>query len=512
MGAFMKWRILVLSAFLCLAACGDDDSDFATRPDGEDLSSSDSETRVSSSSVKSSSSEKAESSSSKAIEPAEGMLTDSRDGKTYKTVTIGTQTWMAENLNYDTNNSYCYDDNASNCIKYGRLYTWAAAMDSVGTWSTNSKGCGYGTACSPTYPVRGICPEGWHLPTQTEWNTLFTAVGGQSTAGKMLKSTSGWYSSGNGTDAYSFSALPAGRRYYNGYFNFEGNNAFFWSSTERGSDYAYNMDMNYSNDDAYLNNNYKNFGFSVRCVKDDGETAGSSSSKKDESGSSSSVKSSSSATSSSSEEAESSSSKTAKPTEGTLTDSRDGQTYKTVTIGTQTWMAENLNYQTANSYCYNDNASNCTKYGRLYTWAAAMDSAGTWSTNGKGCGYGKTCSPTYPVRGVCPEGWHLPTQTEWNTLFTAVGGSSTAGEVLKSTSGWNSSGNGSDTYSLSALPAGNRGNNGGFDYEGIYALFWSSTENNSNNAYNMYLYYYYGDADLSNRIKDYGFSVRCVKD
>ena len=200
---------------------------------------------------------------------AEGTLTDSRDGQTYKIVTIGSQTWMAENLNYKTDNSYCYDDKASNCSKYGRLYTWAAAMDSAGTWSANGNGCGYGKTCSPTYPVRGVCPTGWHLPTQTEWNTLFTAVGGQSTVGTKLKSTSGWYSGGNGTDDYSFSVLPTGDRFYNGSYNSEGNDALFWSSTENNSNYAYYMGLYYYDDDADLYYNDKDFGFSVRCVKDE---------------------------------------------------------------------------------------------------------------------------------------------------------------------------------------------------------------------------------------------------
>jgi uncharacterized protein (TIGR02145 family) len=175
---------------------------------------------------------------------------------------------MAQNLNYETANSYCYSDTPSNCTKYGRLYTWAAAMDSVGTWSTNGKGCGYNKTCSPTYPVRGVCPEGWHLPTQTEWNTFFTAVGGQSTAGNMLKSTSGWNSSGNGTDAYSFSALPAGYRSLNGNYDLGGYDAFFWSSTEDDDSYAVNVYLYYLDDDAYLGNYYKDYGFSVRCVKD----------------------------------------------------------------------------------------------------------------------------------------------------------------------------------------------------------------------------------------------------
>ena len=233
------------------AACGDDGGS-ATRPSEE-----------------SSSSVALSSSSSSVIPSLTGnLLTDTRDGHSYKTVTIGSQTWMAQNLNYETANSYCYSNNASNCTKYGRLYTWAAAMDSVGSWSANGKGCGYGKTCSPTYPVRGVCPEGWHLPTQTEWNTLFTAVGGQSTAGKMLKSTSGWNSSGNGTDAYSFSALPAGGRGGNGHFNYEGNNAYFWSSTDDNSYYAYSMILYYNGDYAGLDDGNEGYGFSVRCVKD----------------------------------------------------------------------------------------------------------------------------------------------------------------------------------------------------------------------------------------------------
>ena len=211
----------------------------------------------------------------------------------------------------------------------------------------------------------------------------------------------------------------------------------------------------------------------------------------------------------------SSSSKVPVPAEvtiGSITDSRDGQSYKTVSIGTQTWMAQNLNYETANSYCYSNTPSNCTKYGRLYRWAAAMDSAGTWSANGKGCGDAKTCTPTYPVRGVCPTGWHLPTKAEFETLFTAVGGSSTAGKMLKSTSGWNRSGNGSDAYSFSALPAGHRNDDGSYYNEHYSAYFWSSRESGSNYAYYVFLQYNYEFAYLDVNDKYYGSSVRCVKD
>ena len=254
------------TAFVCVAfffaACGDDGGS-ATRP-SEESSSSVALSSSSSSVIPSSSSSKV----TESAEVTKGSITDTRDGHSYKTVTIGSQTWMAQNLNYETVNSYCYSDNASNCTKYGRLYTWAAAMDSVGSWSANGKGCGYGKTCSPTYPVRGVCPEGWHLPTQTEWNTLFTAVGGQSTAGKMLKSTSGWNGSGNGTDAYSFSALPAGGRYDDGNFYGEGSSAYFWGSSEYDSDYAFRMYLYYGRGLADLDSRDKDYGLSVRCVKD----------------------------------------------------------------------------------------------------------------------------------------------------------------------------------------------------------------------------------------------------
>ena len=179
---------------------------------------------------------------------------------------------MAQNLNIETEKSFCFNGDPSNCTKYGRLYTWAAAMDSVGEWSTNGKECGYKSECSPTSPVRGVCPNGWHLPTKTEFETLFSAVGGESVAGKMLKSTSGWNSSkgvsGNGTDDYAFSALPVGRRDGSGDFTHVGNNAFFWISTEKSNEYAYGMLLINKKDSADVDYYAKFMGLSVRCVKD----------------------------------------------------------------------------------------------------------------------------------------------------------------------------------------------------------------------------------------------------
>uniref|UniRef100_UPI0028061827 fibrobacter succinogenes major paralogous domain-containing protein n=1 Tax=uncultured Fibrobacter sp. TaxID=261512 RepID=UPI0028061827 len=196
------------------------------------------------------------------------------------------QVWMAENLNYKTANSYCYEDKPANCHKYGRLYTWAAAMDSAGIFSNAGKGCGSGVTCGASGTIRGVCPRGWHLPSDNEWQTLFVAVGGEygetevenmtirfyTTAGKMLKSTSGWEDdkgkNGNGTDEYGFSVLPSGRRTGDGICIFAGKFASFWSSTEYSSYAAYRWYFDYGIEDVRSYYYYKNAGYSVRCLKD----------------------------------------------------------------------------------------------------------------------------------------------------------------------------------------------------------------------------------------------------
>ena len=205
-----------------------------------------------------------------------GWMVDSRDRQFYRIVTIGDQTWMAENLNYKTKNSWCgggLEKTEGDCSKYGRLYTWAAAIDSVKLYKDKALYCGYGKTCSLPDTVYGICPPGWHLPDTTDWNKLFTAVGGKSTAGKELKSRTGWISDdwvsdGKGTDAYGFSALPAGYGTYYAYFYDEGRFANFWSATEYNSRCAYHLNLNFSNGNADLDRYDEDYAFSVRCLKD----------------------------------------------------------------------------------------------------------------------------------------------------------------------------------------------------------------------------------------------------
>ena len=341
------------------------------------------------------------------------------------------------------------------------------------------------------------------MPDTTEWKSLEESAGGINKAANRLKASSGWASCGyDGLDSYGFSALPAGIRKVDDFFEtfggrykyvYECGRTFFWSSNEsylrftdvagkttEGFFNAYSIELSST---LYKGFSYKYDALSVRCVKDDGSfVAYSSSSVKP---TSSSAKSSSSLAKSSSSSAVKSSSSIVK---GSLVDERDGQIYKTVTIGNQTWMAENLNFETDNSYCYNDTASYCAKYGRLYTWTA--------------------------TKKLCPNSWHLPDTTEWNALFINVGGMSWAGEKLKSASGWADNGNGVDAYGFSALPAGNRYYNiPSLSIKiGTRAFFWSSIENDGDNAYSIIFDDVNSSTVLNISEKVNAYSVRCIKD
>ncbi|GBU21954.1 hypothetical protein R80B4_01856 [Fibrobacteres bacterium R8-0-B4] len=155
--------------------------------------------------------------------------------------------WMTENLNIKTDSSWCYENNADNCATYGRLYTWENAM--------------------------AACPSGWRLPTVDEWTALAIAAGGTGvygsvgTAGKNLKSTSGWRDRGNGTDQYRFSAMPGGYR-LGGYFNDKGDHGNWWTATAEESYWnkAYSRKMTWGNDYVYVVEEGRNLGFSVRCI------------------------------------------------------------------------------------------------------------------------------------------------------------------------------------------------------------------------------------------------------
>ncbi len=209
-----------------------------------------------------------------------GEITDARDGKKYKIIGIKTQIWMAENLDIDYKvkpldsdsivyGSYTY----SECDSCGHYYTWAAAMDSAGVFSTSALGCGYESTCSAEDPVRGICPEGWHLPSRAEWETLFNAVGGRNLAGKMLKSQHDWNDDGNGLDSYGFSALPAGLNFGDDFVSI-GDATFFWSAVmvpsfdDPDAKKAYVFNLECYSDIADVLRPYRLYGLSVRCLKD----------------------------------------------------------------------------------------------------------------------------------------------------------------------------------------------------------------------------------------------------
>lgn len=222
-----------------------------------------------------------------------------------------------------------------------------------------------------------------------------------------------------------------------------------------------------------------------------------------------------------------------------LEDSRDGQVYRAIKIGTQTWMAENLNYADSvnypsmlgKSWCYNNESDSCEIYGRLYTWAAAIDSVSIYLKSGLDCGYNKTCGLNGPIQGICPEGWHLPSFADYKKLFSYIGDTeysycygcfeTTSGPKIKSQYLYEENGEGSDDYGFSALPAGGFASDAGADAiyrrrfygQGKYASFLTSDEDGLTDIIYMYASYNTENANVVNWLrKPDGISVRCVRD
>ena len=209
-----------------------------------------------------------------------GSFTDLRDGTVYKTIKIGDQVWMAENLRYLPNvvgpetgsniEPYCYvyDYNGTdvtaakateNYDTYGVLYNWSAAMNGATSSNANPSG------------VRGICPAGWHLPSDAEWTQLIDYLGGEDVAGGKLKETGTqhWIDPNTGaTNETGFTALPGGSRHHDGHFDSIGGTGIWWSATEGYATYAWGRYVYYNSSTVRRRSNYKELGFSVRCLRD----------------------------------------------------------------------------------------------------------------------------------------------------------------------------------------------------------------------------------------------------
>ncbi len=464
-----------------------------------------------------------------------GVATVTYEGKVYNTVLIGNHCWLKENLDVGTMiqstasgfqqtdngtiEKYCYDNDPANCETYGGLYEWPEAMQYTTTQGT-----------------QGICPNDWHIPTLGELEELETIV--DDNANALIAGT------GLGINTSGFSALLAGWRVGNGSFHDLGSFTYFRSSTN-----AFAMRL-LNHGSIFLYGYDKDYGYSVRCVKvlvttnnppnipsnsfpPDNDVGVSTTARliwrcSDPDGdpltydvyfgTSSNPPLYQSGISSTYVNPGSLNENTtyywkivAKDNNGGTTEGSvwsfetgngggsecgnpityAGKTYNTVQIGNQCWLKENLNYAVNNSWCYAHNTSNCETYGRLYPWQVAM--------NG---------STSPGAQGICPNGWHIPTLSDFEELKTTV---NSDGNALKAIGQGSGSGAGTNTSGFSALLAG-RGSSNSFQDLGRWTFFWSSTEFSNDFANSMTLYDNSSYIILTDFNKGNGFSVRCVKD
>jgi len=465
----------------------------------------------------------------------------------------------------------------SNYQTYGVLYNWSAAM--AGQVSSNSVPSG----------VQGICSAGWHLPSDEEWKILEGEVdslygypdpewdgwGWRGTdAGGNLKETDTihWDSPNTGaTNSSGFNALPGGFRGFNGSLFDLNLLTYFWSSTVSFDSYIWFRRLDYNNADVLRGGYDKVGGLSVRCIRDClpqptqsdagpdslnivgdsivlmGNTAlvgqgvwtilsGSGGIFADPTNPSTMFYGlpgktynlvwtiSNNCASTSDTVIISFAVISPQPCPGIPTFTYGGQTYNTVQIGTQCWMAENLNIGTMingvdtmfnngliEKYCYDDLEDNCDTNGGLYQWDEMMHYV-----------------TTQGAQGICPAGWHVPTDYEWKILEGTVDSQYGVGDPewdktgewrgfdaglnLKSNGGWNFGGNGTDLYNFMVLPCGRRDLDGSFTRLGDKTYFWTSADHSNDYAWIRYIAHDYSEVHRDAFHKQYGRSVRCIRD
>ena len=395
--------------------------------------------------------------------------------KDIPTIHIGDQVWMVKNLNVDVPGSFCYEDKEENCEKYGRLYTWTAAMKLAEKFATTPAH----DSISKRKPM-GLCPHGWHIPTALDFyrlNTYLKDIDDAVGVGINLRAREGWQESDvslSGEDGFGFSAIASGMRDSAGAYQNLEKFTGIWSGSEADSLKAVVWTLSYDNDEFVMDSSFKGQAFSVRCLldpPDDDEIYDSTS----------------------------------------IYDNRDDNRYKTVAIGDDVWMAENLRFAAPGSFCYDDKDIRCRSYGRLYPWHVAMRLPEDYIENSA------DSLPSGNVleerQGVCPDHWHVPRRDEWEKLgqftiskrkgFTAA---------LKSREGWAQGGvPANNVTGFTALPAGSRYNDGEYAELGTSAYFWAVEGGGGVGAVYWNIINSKDELSTAEDFEHTAFSLRCVK-
>ena len=405
-------------------------------------------------------------------------LKDSRDSSTYRTVQIGDQRWMAENLRLRTKESFCYEDKEYNCDRFGRLYQWASAMKISEYYNSIS-------ASKLGNRIQGLCPSGWHIPTARDWSKLRYFVGkkGKSDGvGISLRAKEHWETERTlpgASDEFGFNALPSGERYYGGEYMDIFRSAAYWSSTEYDAGGAYFLRISYDSRSIEKLLDSKENAFAIRCVEDSLYA----------------IK----------------EPPPPPPKVETKVVKVQGKSLETIHIGDQVWMKNNMDTKVPGSFCYEDKDENCVKFGRLYTWTSVVKLDKKFRT-----AVARDSISKVKPRGICPNGWHVATLLDFKRLdayLKDIDEAVSVGTNLRARADWDESESslpGEDGFGFSAYAYGMRDTAGAYSGFKRLAKFWSGSEADSTRGIAVSLSYDRDELSVDSSFKGEAFSLRCI--